>query len=69
MKRREVIALVGGAAVWPLAVHAQQPDRVRRVGVLMAYSQDDVEARSYVSAFRDALKEFGSAGSRVAIFQ
>ena len=65
MRRREFIALVGStAAIWPLAAAAQQGDRMRRVGVLMAYSPDDAEARTYVSAFRDALKEFDWVDNR-----
>jgi len=47
------------AASWPLDARAQQSDRMRRVGVLMAYPQDDAEAQNYVSAFRDALKDLG----------
>jgi len=65
MRRREFMSLLGGAAMaWPFAAHAQQPEQIRRVGVLMAYTQDDAEAQKYVSVFRDALKEFGWVESR-----
>jgi putative tryptophan/tyrosine transport system substrate-binding protein len=64
MRRREFITILAGAAAWPLAARAQHDERMRRIGVLMAYSQDDAEAQSYVSAFRDALKEFGWVESR-----
>ena len=59
-RRREFIALFGGAAAgWPLVARAQQGEWMRRIGVLMAYSQDDAEAQNYLSAFRDALLRAG----------
>jgi len=57
VKRREFITLLGGAAAWPLAARAQQPDRMRRIGVLMAYA--DREYRSHLAAFREELQELG----------
>jgi putative ABC transport system substrate-binding protein len=60
MKRREFITLIGGAAVAsPLAARAQQPDRVRRIGVLMAYTKDDPEDQQRVAAFQEGLKQSG----------
>jgi putative tryptophan/tyrosine transport system substrate-binding protein len=60
MKRREFITLVGGAAAWPLAARAQQqPDRARRIGVLMAHSESDPEFIAYLTAFRDGLQKLG----------
>jgi putative tryptophan/tyrosine transport system substrate-binding protein len=60
MIRREFIALAGGAAVaWTLAGQAQQPKRIPRVGVLMAYSEKDPVARASVDAFAQALRHLG----------
>jgi len=60
MKRREFITLLGGAAAaWPLATRAQQGERVRRVGVLMPFAEDDPEARSSIDALRQGLLKFG----------
>jgi putative ABC transport system substrate-binding protein len=60
MKRREFITLLGGATtVWPLAAGAQQPGGVRRVGVLMPYTQNDPEDQARVAALQAGLKQLG----------
>ena len=59
MKRREFITLLGGAATWPLAARAQQPERMRRIGVLMGFAESDPAAQSWLAAFRDALAKLG----------
>ena len=58
--RREVLAALGGAAAaWPLAARAQQPDQMRRIGVLMGYAKSDLEAQAWVTAFVQGFKELG----------
>ena len=60
MRRRKLISLLGGAAAaWPLAARAQQPERMRRVGVLMTFDENDAEAQSFVAGLRDALQKLG----------
>ena len=55
MNRREFISLIGGAAGWPLAARAQQPERVRRIGVLMGFAGSDPDAQATVGAFQEGL--------------
>ena len=64
MKRREFITLIGGAAAWPVAARAQQSQRVRRVGVLMAVAESDTDVRSGVTIFQQSLQELGWTDGR-----
>jgi ABC-type uncharacterized transport system substrate-binding protein len=60
MKRREFVTLLGGAAAtWPFVVRAQPPDRMRRVGVLVASAADDSQFQTWVGAFLQALAQLG----------
>jgi len=65
MNRRDFIALVGGAAAaWPLAAWAQQPDGMRRIGVLMGLAEDDQATRARLAAFRQGLEKRGWSEER-----
>jgi putative tryptophan/tyrosine transport system substrate-binding protein len=65
MQRREFITLIGGAAAtWPLAAHAQQSERMLRIGVLMGFAESDPEAGAWVAAFREGLQKLGWAEGR-----
>jgi putative tryptophan/tyrosine transport system substrate-binding protein len=65
MRRREFIALLGGgAAAWPLAASAQQRERVRRIGVLIALAEDDPEAKAWVAGFLQGLAKRGWSEDR-----
>jgi putative tryptophan/tyrosine transport system substrate-binding protein len=59
MRRREFIALFGGATAWPFAAQAQQPERMRRIGVLLPIAKDDPDYQPWVSAFVKSLEELG----------
>jgi putative ABC transport system substrate-binding protein len=64
MRRREFITLVGGAAAaWPFVARAQQ-DRVRRIGMLILYSQTDREGQARIAAFLDTLQRLGWTDGR-----
>jgi putative ABC transport system substrate-binding protein len=64
MKRREFITLLGAAAAWSLGARAQQGDRVRRIGVLMPYDENDPGAKLGYSAFTQALAGLGWTDDR-----
>jgi len=65
MKRREFIALISGVSLgWPLAARAQQQDRKRRIGVLMALAADDPAGQARFVAFVQALQELGWTDGR-----
>jgi putative ABC transport system substrate-binding protein len=66
MKRREFITLLGGAAMCPLVARAQQPDRMRRIGVLMNRAADNPEGQTRFAAFLQGLQEAGWAVGRNA---
>jgi putative ABC transport system substrate-binding protein len=64
MNRRKFITLVGSAATWPLAAWAQQGDRMRHIGVLMSFDENDPEGKRRYSAFTQALAALGWADGR-----
>jgi putative tryptophan/tyrosine transport system substrate-binding protein len=67
--RRDFIAGLGGAAVWPVAARAQQPDRARRVGFLHALAENDPEAQERVAVLREGLARLGWTERNVRIEQ
>ena len=69
MKRRDFISLLGSAVTaWPLAARAQQPERVRRIGVLVGLAENDPEMKERLAGLRQGLEKFGWAeGSNLRI--
>jgi ABC-type uncharacterized transport system substrate-binding protein len=68
MNRRELITLLGGAAAWPLAVHAQQRKPMRRVGVLMPFAANDPQVQTRNAAFLQGLQQLGwTVGDNIQI--
>jgi putative tryptophan/tyrosine transport system substrate-binding protein len=64
MRRREFIAGLGGAAAWPVAARAQQPAQMRRIGVLMAYDENDPQGKPRLAAFTQGLADLGWTDGR-----
>jgi putative ABC transport system substrate-binding protein len=65
MRRRDFIKVIAGsAAAWPLAAHAQQPERMRRIGVLMGPAADDPEAQARIAALLQGLQQLGWVDGR-----
>ena len=62
--RRELIVALGGAAAWPLAARAQQRERMRRIGVLILYPENDSEGQLRATAFRQGLEKLGWVAGR-----
>jgi T5SS/PEP-CTERM-associated repeat protein len=67
MKRREFIAGLGSAVAWPLAARAQQPERIRRIGVLIPDDENDPLAKARISAFAQAFADCWTDGRNVRI--
>jgi len=60
MRRRDVLILLGSAAVaWPFAARGQHTDQIRKIGMLMAYAEDDREGQEFVTEFREGLEKLG----------
>jgi putative tryptophan/tyrosine transport system substrate-binding protein len=62
--RRKFIGLIGSAAAWPLAARGQQPERMRRIGVLMSVEENDPEGKTQLSQFTQGLAESGWTDGR-----
>ena len=67
LRRRHFIAILGGTAAWPLAARAQQPEQMRRIGVLMNMAADDQQGQARVAAFRQVLQQLGRSDRNVRI--
>jgi ABC-type uncharacterized transport system substrate-binding protein len=64
MNRRQIVGLLGGAAAWPLVAHAQQPESVRRIGVLSGAAKDTPDLQARLAAFQQVLQQLGWTDGR-----
>jgi hypothetical protein len=64
MRRREFIAGLGSAAVWPVVARAQQPSQMRRIGVFSTLAADDPDSRPQIEAFLQGLAQLGWTDGR-----
>src|SRR6185295_7290026 len=65
IRRREFVAALGGTVTaWPLAARAQQPERMRRIGVLMGFAEEDHDAQARIAGFKQALEGLGLTDGR-----
>lgn len=64
MRRREFIILLGGVTAWPHAARAQQPGKVRRIGVLIPFGENDPEVQARLAAFKQRLQDLGWTDGR-----
>jgi putative ABC transport system substrate-binding protein len=69
VRRREFITLLGGATAWPIAARAQQPDRMRRVGVLLPDNENDPEVHARLTALKQRLQELDWTNGRNVQFE
>ena len=67
MKRRQFITFLSGLVAWPMAARAQQPERMRRIGVLSALAEDDPESLARREAFEQALKTLNWTNSQSSV--
>jgi ABC transporter substrate binding protein len=70
MRRREVIGLIGGAAIaWPIIAHAEQADRPRHVGILMPLREGDPQSEVRLTAFAQTLRQIGWIEGKTIVFE
>ena len=69
MRRREFLGVLGGAAtLWPLPTRAQQPERMRRIGILTPFTGDDADGKAMVSTVQQGLEALGwTAGRNIQV--